>query len=67
MRRALFLIAAFSFLLIRTPAVPAATFNIDASVGGTNQILPFCVGGTCLHDYITPLYSFHAGDTVWVQ
>jgi len=64
MRGALVAIAVFSLLLIRAPTVHAATFNIDASVGGTTQILPFCVGGTCLHDYITPLYSFHAGDTV---
>jgi hypothetical protein len=41
----------------------ASIIYIDASAGGSNPIIPYCPGG-CLFDYLSPLYSFHTGDTV---
>jgi hypothetical protein len=62
--RSSILVIIFAAFLGDSPSTQANTIIIDPSVGGITQILPLCVGGECLHDYISPLYSFHAGDTV---
>jgi hypothetical protein len=41
----------------------ASTIYVDASVGGSNPFTSYCPS-SCLNDYLSPLYSFHAGDTV---
>lgn len=58
----------FSFLLLLSffsfpHSAFAEAYLIDASIGGNNEIIPYCPGG-CLSDYVSPLYSFEAGDTV---
>ena len=39
----------------------AAAFVIDPTIGGTEQSIPYCY--PCVLEYISPLYSFHAGDS----
>jgi hypothetical protein len=45
-------------LLALAMPVRAATYYVDASIGGTTN------GNTGYTDYVTPLYSFQPGDTV---
>jgi hypothetical protein len=63
--RAIFLIFFIATFYATPSPAQADTISIDLeSVGGTNPIVGPCVGGFCLHGFVSPLFSFHAGDTV---